>query len=280
PTNATDTTSLSTYLYARANPLTYTDPDGREPIAGTATVYWNGLHGYISVDVNGKVVTTSRSPELNGNNTVTDNYKNAKYYVEAYKVPVPDGLAAQAEQAAAVSRGVGGDGRYRPFTDDCLTHVGNVLRAGKVPNVPENSKKFALWLRTGGGGSRSAQRGSATLGTMLGIASIGILVADLYNDPSLENVLRISKGLGGYAALDAVAISVIGRTVSGPLFLFGGMRSDNAKFNEEQERRDLIEQMKRGIDDRASIYFDKTPGVTMNQARAHVIGTMLGAQNN
>ncbi|MFI6333255.1 RHS repeat-associated core domain-containing protein, partial [Micromonospora chersina] len=29
PTNATDTTSLSTYLYARANPLTYTDPDGR-----------------------------------------------------------------------------------------------------------------------------------------------------------------------------------------------------------------------------------------------------------
>ena len=31
PTNAFDTTSLSTYLYARGNPLTFTDPDGRWP---------------------------------------------------------------------------------------------------------------------------------------------------------------------------------------------------------------------------------------------------------
>ncbi|MFI6333281.1 hypothetical protein ACIBBG_34195, partial [Micromonospora chersina] len=38
PTNATDTTSLSTYLYARANPLTYTDPDGREPARGANAI--------------------------------------------------------------------------------------------------------------------------------------------------------------------------------------------------------------------------------------------------
>jgi RHS repeat-associated protein len=123
--------------------------------------------------------------------------------------------------------------------------------------------------------ARAPQRGFATLQVMGSIASVGLLVLMLVKDFSAKNALQIAKAVAGQAALDAAAVAIIGRSISGPLIFFGGMRSDNAKFAAEQERRELEEAAENEIRGRAWDYMDSRPGVSEAQARRHVIESIL-----
>jgi RHS repeat-associated protein len=133
--------------------------------------------------------------------------------------------------------------------------------------------------RSGSGPApRGAMRGATTLEFMGTLASIGLIALMLAKDFSAENALAIAKAAAGQAALDATAVLLIGRSISGPLIFFGGMRSDSAKFSAEQEARELQEAGEKEISGRAWDYMDDKPDVTYEQARRHVIDSILAHQ--
>jgi hypothetical protein len=121
-------------------------------------------------------------------------------------------------------------------------------------------------------------RGATTLEFMGTLASVGLIALMLAKDFSAENALAIAKAAAGQAALDATAVLLIGRSISGPLIFFGGMRSDSAKFSAEQEARELQEAGEKEISGRAWDYMDDKPDVTYEQARRHVIDSILAHQ--
>lgn len=118
------------------------------------------------------------------------------------------------------------------------------------------------------------------MGVMGGLAAHAVTVLDILDNPSPENLALIAKGAAAGASVNIVARAVIGRSIFGPAGFFLGMRSDNAKYNEEQERRELIERVKEEIDDQAYIHFDRHYGDrSFDEARAHVINRILSEAN-
>jgi RHS repeat-associated protein len=280
PGNATDTTSLSTYLYAAANPIHYNDPDGRSP--GTVTVHWASRHSWVTSynPTTGESVTTHLTYELGGDGAIVENYdasgwNSAKYPVSEYTVDVPDIEGAQAWQKGVAAQGAAGE--YDRICNSCRTHTADVIVAGGVKGVPTTRPEYGSWLPKN---SRTSERGSASLAMMMNLALVGIIIADLYNDPSPQNVGRIGLALGEVTALDVLARRFLGGSIAASLIFFGGMRSDNAKFNSAQEQQEQIERLRKRIDDRAWDYWDDHPGIGLNAARAHVIFGILSSPAN
>jgi RHS repeat-associated protein len=123
---------------------------------------------------------------------------------------------------------------------------------------------------------RAPQRGSASLGTMVGVASLGVLFADLYDDHSPENLARVAKGMAGMAAVDAVAVYVLGRSLGWATLLLG-MRSDDVRASQEQERQEALEEAERQYRHRVWDYLDRHPG-EWAAARQHATDAIMAEE--
>ncbi|WP_344850541.1 hypothetical protein, partial [Kribbella ginsengisoli] len=208
PSTATNTTSLSTYLYANANPINYTDPDGREPKeAGTATVYiMQSQHFAVEIRPNdGRVVTFQSLPTSPGNLNAYTSFTPETYdpVVEKIQVRLPNAKAAAdvAEVVLKQSRNGKRFDVYDRDTNSCVTPIGRLLRIGgadagmtEEATIPKTSVGIFKWIKKNGtslsesgarvpsgvGGpairGRNPQRGSVTAGGVLLMAAMSIAI--------------------------------------------------------------------------------------------------------
>jgi RHS repeat-associated protein len=194
-------------------------------------------------------------------------------------------------------RGYEGAGGGRVFTKNTITAAQTSFRKLFETNVGIRKKGTnavtwvtQLWDREGlirtsaappirGGGG---QRGSARLGVMVGIAAVGTGVALLLSSGfNLEAGKELAKGvlMGEAQALAAKAIlGEAGGKVFGVFSFFSSMRSDDARFNAEQERIEADQEAEAEINDKAGDYRDTRPEISFTQAREHVISGILAKQ--
>ncbi|MFI6333157.1 hypothetical protein ACIBBG_33340, partial [Micromonospora chersina] len=187
PTNATDTTSLSTYLYARANPLTYTDPDGRAP--GWAIIDWTGTHARITTHnpATGESVTSHLTYELGSDeNAVVElnprDRPNSSSKSRSFRVEIPNIEESQNFQENMAEYGKAG--RYTEGVkgcNNCVTHLGDVLRVGGVEGVPESAGEIGSWVQKNG--TRVQRGGFGTNGEL----DILILAGQILYDAEKRN---------------------------------------------------------------------------------------------
>jgi hypothetical protein len=62
-------------------------------------------------------------------------------------VDLPDATAAYKEQAKRLGHP---DGVYDENTNSCVTHVGDILRAGGAQNVPTTTRETINWIIANG----------------------------------------------------------------------------------------------------------------------------------
>ncbi|MFI6333289.1 hypothetical protein ACIBBG_34235, partial [Micromonospora chersina] len=168
PTNATDTTSLSTYLYARANPLTYTDPDGRSPlepgsmnvlpVPGKVTVYigymgpdWNHAIGQVTVGEKTTYFEQKFVGRTQDGTPITKIDKltarqAADFTKEAtgHEFTVPNGENAYKAAKALVKNGWRAE--YHAECESCLSPIADVLEKGGLGNLPMTTKELANYI--------------------------------------------------------------------------------------------------------------------------------------
>ncbi|GIH06146.1 hypothetical protein Rhe02_42130 [Rhizocola hellebori] len=150
------------------------------------------------------------------------------------------------------------------------------FKAQSVPLYEVRSEgDLAADMKRAAAAPRNSQKGAADLGIMMTLASIGLTVLQFLDDPSARNAAEIAQGLAAQAAMDAVAVRLLGRSIGGPLMFFGGMRSDNAQYNAQMEEQEMRELGERELRFRVMDYRDSRPDVPVAEARRIIIQSIL-----
>lgn len=82
---------------------------------------------------------------LSGNQTTIGLVENANDVVRSITVELPDAQAAIRFQRSMLGEPAG---LYNRSLNSCVTHCGDVLRAGGMLGVPERSIDVVRWLRS------------------------------------------------------------------------------------------------------------------------------------
>ncbi len=127
-------------LLARARNL-FRSPESTQGIA-TITEH-AGDHASITVTYADEVVSTHQVRTLDGSTTVQTFTDPPAEILNEVTVTLPNAPAAQAQQ-----RSLSGTvtGAYDVNDNSCVTHCGDILRAGGVDGVPANTRGIIKWL--------------------------------------------------------------------------------------------------------------------------------------
>ena len=112
---------------------------------GTATIYQYGTrHTSIAVRLGDEALHTEQIILANGSSTSIAEATTVGM-TRALEVALPDARAALAYQRSVLGTATG---EYNLATNSCLTHCGDVLRAGGVSGVPSDTRGIMRWLRS------------------------------------------------------------------------------------------------------------------------------------
>jgi RHS repeat-associated protein len=113
--------------------------------AGTATIYQYGArHTSIAVRLGDEALHTEQIILANGSSTTIAEATTVGV-TRAIEVALPDARAALQYQRSVLGTATG---EYNLATNSCLTHCGDVLRAGGVFGVPSDTRGIIRWLRS------------------------------------------------------------------------------------------------------------------------------------
>ena len=111
--------------------------------SGTATIYQQGRHAIIEVRVGDQLLRTHLVRLESGLTTIRE--AESPGPGRSVSIELPNPQAAMEYQQSMINKPTG---RYNPDCNSCLTHLGDVLRAGGVNNVPNTSRSINRWLRS------------------------------------------------------------------------------------------------------------------------------------
>ncbi|WP_126227053.1 RHS repeat-associated core domain-containing protein [Burkholderia ambifaria] len=142
---------INLFQYA-PNPTQWTDPLGLCP--GKAIIRQSRNEGGPHFDIevvpdSGRTMRTHQVIVDDEHNTViTGQYMAPASTVQnTIHVDLPDATAAYKEQAKRLGHP---DGVYDKNTNSCVTHVGDILRAGGAQNVPTTTRETIKWIIANG----------------------------------------------------------------------------------------------------------------------------------
>jgi hypothetical protein len=128
----------------RRRPWSITGATGSTVLRGTATIFEHGgSHASVMVRLGEETLHTEQIV-LNGNLTTIDVVTDAAPVLRSIEVPLPDAEAALGYQRGVLNTPTG---LYNRSLNSCVTHCGDVLRAGGVEGVPERTLDIIRWLK-------------------------------------------------------------------------------------------------------------------------------------
>lgn len=111
---------------------------------GTATVHhYPRRHFSIQVTRGEVSVHTHQLHHVDGTTEIAEK-EGVETFQETLQFLLPDAKAAQAYQQNALGKAAG---TYDLRTNSCVTHCGDVLRAGGVADVPTDTMGIIRWLK-------------------------------------------------------------------------------------------------------------------------------------
>jgi hypothetical protein len=113
---------------------------------GVATILQHeGRHASVLVQYGDEAVATEQEILNQMRETTIKLVSSPAPVVRSVRIVLPDAPAALRYQWSVLGTRTG---IYNKFTNSCLTHCGDVLRAGGVQGIPRGTTSLLRWLRT------------------------------------------------------------------------------------------------------------------------------------
>jgi RHS repeat-associated protein len=286
---------LNLYAYAAANPMRLLDPGGHQPKPPTTAQAVadqvqavDTLHERLTVlenDVETATRTLVRSIQTGDpfdvDKALVPLDRRAKAILEEARALDVTGRALARDAAAAGSlrlrremtwsnnrlRAVAGRATNEATRVAAMEWAGNSgPNLGKSMNPPP--KLSVAIVRQGGGAWATVRRWLRFGGRS---ASYAIALGAIISDPGVKTVVQQATGIAFTAGVEAVTRLALGRAAfAGAGFIVGSLPfipSDSVQYNEWQEQQEVDNE----LNERAGNYWDSHPGITMAQARQHIV---------